>query len=137
MSSSVEATEVLKHARKRFSQSEIAKICDKDARTVRRWEKGEIEPPSLIVPALKAALNVGTGSHPTADFTFIDLFAGIGGIRSGFEAAGGECVFTSEWNKWAVNTYVANYGEKHAVDGDITKLTKPKTVDLHPILTRL
>ena len=52
MSSSVEATEVLKHARKRFSQSEIAKICDKDARTVRRWEKGEIEPPSLIVPAL-------------------------------------------------------------------------------------
>lgn len=34
-----------------------------------------------------------------ADFTFIDLFAGIGGIRMGFESAGGECVFTSEWDE--------------------------------------
>jgi DNA (cytosine-5)-methyltransferase 1 len=127
MTSPLEATEVLRHARTRFSQSEIAKICDKDTRTVRRWEKGEIQPPSLIIPALRAALEVGREQPPGADFTFIDLFAGIGGIRAGFEAAGGQCVFTSEWNKWAVNTYVTNFGEKHPVDGDITKLTNPVT----------
>ena len=38
-------------------------------------------------------------------FTFIDLFAGIGGIRLGFESAGGQCIFTSEWNDWSRKTY--------------------------------
>jgi DNA (cytosine-5)-methyltransferase 1 len=54
-----------------------------------------------------------------ASFTFIDLFAGIGGMRMGFEAAGGRCVFTSEWNPFARRTYAGNYGEDHAVAGDI------------------
>ena len=43
--------------------------------------------------------------HPHYAFRFIDLFAGIGGIRRGFESIGGQCVFTSEWNKHAVRTY--------------------------------
>ncbi len=60
------------------------------------------------------------------DFTFIDLFAGIGGIRRGFEAAGGKCVFTSEYNKYAVKTYLANYYCDHKVHGDITEITQPK-----------
>jgi DNA (cytosine-5)-methyltransferase 1 len=47
--------------------------------------------------------------HPHYQFRFIDLFAGIGGIRNGFEAIGGQCVFTSEWNKNAVRTYKANW----------------------------
>ena len=46
-----------------------------------------------------------------ADFTFIDLFAGIGGTRLGFEAAGGKCVFTSEWDTASQKTYLANFGE--------------------------
>jgi DNA (cytosine-5)-methyltransferase 1 len=56
--------------------------------------------------------------------TFIDLFAGIGGIRMGFEESGGECVFTSEWNKYSVETYKANYpcDERHPIVGDITKV---------------
>lgn len=53
-------------------------------------------------------------------FTFIDLFAGIGGIRMGFEYAGGECVFTSEWDESAQKTYQANFGE--IPYGDITKI---------------
>ena len=53
-------------------------------------------------------------------FTFIDLFAGIGGTRLGFESAGGKCVFTSEWDKYAQKTYEANFGEMPA--GDITKI---------------
>jgi DNA (cytosine-5)-methyltransferase 1 len=55
-----------------------------------------------------------------SDFKFIDLFAGIGGIRMGFEDAGGECVFTSEWDVAAQKTYQANFGE--IPYGDITKI---------------
>lgn len=54
-------------------------------------------------------------------FKFIDLFAGIGGIRMAFERQGGECVFSSEWNKYASITYKANFGETPA--GDITKIS--------------
>ncbi len=53
-------------------------------------------------------------------FTFIDLFAGIGGIRIPFQEMGGKCVFTSEWDKYAQQTYEANYGEKP--HGDITQI---------------
>lgn len=65
------------------------------------------------------------------DFKFIDLFAGIGGIRLPFQKLGGECVFTSEWDKHARNTYFANYGE--VPQGDITKIN---TLDIpdHDIL---
>jgi len=55
-------------------------------------------------------------------FTFIDLFAGIGGLRQGFDAIGGRCVFTSEWNKYSVETYRANYDCDHDIAGDITKI---------------
>lgn len=58
-------------------------------------------------------------------FTFIDLFAGIGGIRIGFESVGGECVFTSEWDKAAQKTYQENFGE--IPYGDITKI-KPEEI---------
>lgn len=56
---------------------------------------------------------------PAAAFTFIDLFAGIGGMRLAFEGAGGRCVFTSEWNPFARKTYAANFSEKHPIAGDI------------------
>ncbi len=55
------------------------------------------------------------------DFTFIDLFAGIGGIRLGFESIGGRCVFTSEWNDWSKKTYQANFGEEENFIGDIVQ----------------
>lgn len=55
-----------------------------------------------------------------AKFTFIDLFAGVGGTRMGFERAGGECVFTSEWDPACQKTYQANFGELPY--GDITKI---------------
>lgn len=52
-------------------------------------------------------------------FTFIDLFAGIGGFRMAFQNLGGECVFSSEWDEQAQKTYYANYGD--IPFGDITK----------------
>lgn len=54
------------------------------------------------------------------EFTFIDLFAGIGGFRMALQNCGGECVFSSEWDESAKQTYFANYGE--VPFGDITKI---------------
>jgi DNA (cytosine-5)-methyltransferase 1 len=54
------------------------------------------------------------------NFRFIDLFAGIGGMRLAFEKAGGECVFSSEWDRFAQQTYETNFGE--VPHGDITKI---------------
>ena len=64
-------------------------------------------------------MTASTNEYP---FTFIDLFAGIGGIRLGFEAHGGHCVFTSEWNAFAQKTYLANFplDDAHVFAGDIT-----------------
>ncbi len=64
--------------------------------------------------------------HPDYAFRFIDLFAGIGGIRKGFETIGGQCVFTSEWNKEAVRTYKANWfndAQEHTFNLDIREVT--------------
>lgn len=60
--------------------------------------------------------------HGTSSFRFVDLFAGIGGLRIGFEGIGGTCVFTSEWNKFSQETYRANFGEDHPIAGDITEV---------------
>lgn len=64
-------------------------------------------------------------------FNFCDLFAGIGGLRVGFQRAGGTCVFTSEWNKYAQKTYHKWFGEEP--EGDITKI-KPKDIPEHDVL---
>jgi DNA (cytosine-5)-methyltransferase 1 len=64
-------------------------------------------------------------------FTFIDLFAGIGGIRLAFESIGGECVFSSEWDKFAAKTYEANFG--HLPAGDITQVPESE-IPKHDVL---
>jgi len=64
-------------------------------------------------------------------FKFIDLFAGVGGIRIPFEELGGECVFTSEWDKFSQITYEANFGEKP--HGDITQIDE-KDIPKHNLL---
>ena len=77
--------------------------------------------PASKQPALK--LIQGDKASEPADFTFIDLFAGIGGLRRGFESIGGRCVFTSEWDKYSQKTYRANFpNDDHEINGDITKI---------------
>lgn len=68
----------------------------------------------------------------TSPHTFIDLFAGIGGFRLGFESAGCRCVWASEWNKFAQETYQANFGDMPA--GDIRKVSSDQ-IPRHEILT--
>lgn len=78
---------------------------------------------------LRDSINFNPVESP--NFTFIDLFAGIGGMRLGFESAGGSCVFTSEFDKFAQDTYVQNYGEFPF--GDIT-LIKENEIPHHDVL---
>jgi DNA (cytosine-5)-methyltransferase 1 len=66
------------------------------------------------------------------NFTFIDLFAGIGGIRIAFERVGGKCLYSSEWDEYCQITYTSNFGERP--HGDITK-AKTKDIPKHDILT--
>ncbi len=66
------------------------------------------------------------------NFSFIDLFAGIGGIRLGFESVGGHCVFSSEFDEDACKTYEANFGEHPS--GDITKIEAKDIPDFDILL---
>ena len=66
-------------------------------------------------------------------FRFIDLFAGIGGMRIGFEAIGGHCVFTSEWDRFSRKTYTENHGFDHPVAGDIRKIAEEE-IPAHDVL---
>ncbi|WP_054180739.1 DNA cytosine methyltransferase [Trabulsiella odontotermitis] len=75
---------------------------------------------------LSALLPKPPQHHARYAFRFVDLFAGIGGIRHGFEAIGGQCIFTSEWNKHAVRTYKANWycdPDQHQFNEDIRDVT--------------
>lgn len=73
---------------------------------------------------------IGNESEGPA-FSFIDLFAGIGGMRSAFEKAGGKCVFTSEWDRYCQKTYYRNFGV--IPHGDITKISAAEIPD-HDVL---
>lgn len=114
---------LLAHFRKRYSQQELAALLDTDVRTLRRWEVRETDHPKYLGDALRQRLLplMGENTGRDARFRFIDLFAGIGGLRLAFEAQDGHCVFTSEWNTYAQKTYLANFPEAaHALAGDIT-----------------
>ncbi|WP_324820160.1 DNA (cytosine-5-)-methyltransferase [Brevundimonas sp.] len=88
--------------------------------------------PAAKQPALK--LIRGDKDSDPADFTFIDLFAGIGGLRRGFESIGGRCVFTSEWDKYSQKTYRANFpDDDHEINGDITKI-EAADIPAHDVL---
>ena len=96
--------------------------------TVNRWQRGKASPrlSHREYEALIKLLPQRPSHYDNPEFDFIDLFAGIGGIRRGFEAIGGRCVFTSEWNEPAVRTYKANnYSdpEAHSFNGDIRQVT--------------
>ncbi len=103
--------------------------------TINRWTKGKAEP-KVTHAAYERMVSMLPKPKPNdlkPSFRFIDLFAGIGGIRKGFEAIGGECVFTSEWNKYAVRTYKANHfcdPLKHRFNEDIREVTLSSNLDI-------
>lgn len=133
----VDLDEVLKYltlARQHHSQSAIARHLGVDTRTIRRWEARSSEPKPYVVHALRQLiLPFGTPKSEDAEFRFVDLFAGIGGIRAAFEGIGGQCVFTSEWDAYAQKTYAENFPDGHLIQGDITKVDAADVPD-HDVL---
>jgi DNA (cytosine-5)-methyltransferase 1 len=105
-----------------YTHTEIATELGVNPSTVSRWLKQETEPKPYILPSLKQMLMPFGSSSQQEDFTFIDLFAGIGGIRKAFELNGGRCVFTSEWDEYAQRTYHANFADGSTIMGDITQV---------------
>lgn len=117
-----------------LSIPQAAKIVGVATSTAYRWEHGEVPATPDGLERLRARV-ARPAVRPDAAFTFIELFAGIGGLRRGFDAIGGRCVFTSEWNKFAEQTYRANYydGPDHKFAGDITKV-EAEDVPVHDVL---
>lgn len=128
---------LLREARAIYSQSDLADILGVDVRTIRRWEVRENEPPPYLSDAIRQRILplISAPTNKDYPFTFIDLFAGIGGIRMGFEKFGGHCVFTSEWNTFSQKTYLANFpaDETHMFAGDITQVDEADVPD-HDVL---
>lgn len=119
-----------------MSQREFAQLIglrEGGERTVRGWESGEHEPSEsneILIRKLKVDVPYkDVRTH--ADHRFIDLFAGIGGMRMAVQQLGGRCVFSSEWDKFAQKTYAANFGELPC--GDITKISADAIPD-HDLL---
>ncbi|MDR2262282.1 MAG: DNA (cytosine-5-)-methyltransferase [Enterobacter asburiae] len=110
-------------------------------RTVRGWEEEEHEPSSAKWQAIldvekkmtEYLENAPFRQQPEneCNFTFIDLFAGIGGIRLPYQQQGGHCVFSSEWDKFSQKTYLTNFGEMP--QGDITRIPASDIPD-HDVL---
>lgn len=123
--------EKLDITRKEFSDA--LGLSREQEKKLKDWEEDKVDIPNEV---LEKIFNFPTDSmFITSDndskFTQIDLFAGIGGIRLGFQKHGGKTVFSSEWDKFAQKTYRVNFGETPF--GDITKIDETEIPD-HDIL---
>jgi DNA (cytosine-5)-methyltransferase 1 len=98
---------------------EAAKLLGYSEGHLYRWRRGDEIPRDGVLRLLK--LQVAARATPQSDaaFSFVDLFAGIGGLRKAVESAGGRCVFTSEWDRFAQQTYHANFPDNRPIAGDI------------------
>lgn len=101
---------------------------------LREWEKGTTVPTDNIYQKITSFASSKPFCKPVheADFRFIDLFAGIGGIRIPFQELGGDCVFSSEWDQFAQKTYRVNFGETPS--GDITQIESSSIPDFDILL---
>lgn len=122
--------EKLDITRKEFSDAlGFSKVEEKK---LKLWEEGkEPIPDEIYNKIIKFPTEPKYENPDIQRFTQIDLFAGIGGIRQGFQRCGGKTVFSSEWDKFAQKTYRVNYGEIPA--GDITQIS-PSDIPDHDIL---
>jgi DNA (cytosine-5)-methyltransferase 1 len=125
------------HEKSRLSIEELAERLDYGVSTLYKWERGETKPRKAAIEMLRRIVEDAhkpkNGVSEGAAFRFIDLFAGIGGFRLAFEAVGGECVFTSEWDEHSRKTYQANFPCSHEVAGDIRKV-KAKEIPAFDVL---
>lgn len=105
-----------------LSKEQLAIELGYSEREIFRWESGRIRPRKVVLDWLRRRAAAAQPQVSDKGFTFIDLFAGIGGLRRAFDGIGGRCVFTSEWDKYAQLTYQSNYPDNRPIAGDITKV---------------
>jgi DNA (cytosine-5)-methyltransferase 1 len=99
-----------------------------------RYQAGTSEPSGAAITLLEEAAAARIANVP-GWFRFIDLFAGIGGLRKGFESIGGRCVFTSERDLNCQKTYANNFPDSHPISGDIREFSAdPPLVPEHDLL---
>lgn len=116
----------LNHLFTLLGEEQLTEKLEITPKTLKGWLKDENIPKKTMVSARLDQIFSDITSPITTErgFTFIDLFAGVGGIRLGFESIGGECIFTSEWDRYSQKTYRTNFNDHHPVVGDITKVDK-------------
>ena len=106
-----------------YTVPEAAKALGYSEGHIYRFKRGEEAPRDSVMELLRMKVaarrsdDAGSGA-----FTFVDLFAGIGGLRRAMESADGRCVFTSEWDRFAQQTYLANFPDNRPIAGDITEV---------------
>jgi DNA (cytosine-5)-methyltransferase 1 len=105
-----------------YTVDQLARELGYSEREVFRWESGEVSPKRVVTQWLKERAQLPDPNPEGPGFSFIDLFAGVGGLRTAFDGVGGRCVFTSEWDKYAQLTYQANYADNRPIAGDITEV---------------
>ena len=105
------------------SAHEAAKFLGYSEKSIYRWRNGEDAPREVILRALRGQASTKQSLGAESAFTFIDLFAGIGGLRKAMETCGGRCVFTSEWDRFAQKTYHANFPDNREIAGDIREIS--------------
>lgn len=115
---------------------EVTNLLKVDLRTAYRYERGETKPTKLGLDKLREAAEIRLAQDPSSEgFRFIDLFAGIGGLRLGFQSIGGRCVFTSEWDAKCQETYALNFLDNHPIAGDIREYSSnPGKIPAHDLL---
>lgn len=106
-----EIRDLLREAREQYGAEKAAELLKVSPSTFQRWCNGRTEPGNRTIPRIRQVL-LDFRKPRLNSFKFIDLFCGIGGFRLAFERAGGECVFSSDWDKYARQTYAANFGEE-------------------------
>jgi DNA (cytosine-5)-methyltransferase 1 len=135
-----------------LSLDETAVILGLSGRQVRRYEdisETGSDPSVLVLEKMRGAVSMAErldgrvtkirpASNPKPGFTFIDLFAGIGGLRRPFEEIGGKCIFTAEWDRFSRQTYAANFHDdpfRHEFAKDIRPYaTEPWRIPKHDVL---
>lgn len=131
----IPASELIKNkmAASKFNVNDIATLTNIDAHIVNDWLNGKSKPTKTRLEKILSLPETFPFEcdQTEGDFKFIDLFAGIGGIRLPFQKNGGKCVFSSEWDRFAQLTYATNFGD--VPHGDIT-LIPAKEIPDHDLL---
>lgn len=103
-----------------YTVPEAAKVLEYSEGHIYRFKRGDEQPREGVLELMRMKVAARQAAAPMVpSFTFVDLFAGIGGLRRAMESVGGRCVFTSEWDRFAQQTYLANFPDNRPIAGDI------------------